>query len=275
MCTISDVFILSRSCPGGFGKVFLVRLKSHGTLHALKTIPKKDVEELQCFSQVREELLILKQMHNPFVVGLFMAFQTQDKLCFVLDYCSGGELFHRLMFIGKCDEQHAKFYVAEIVLALEYLHTLHVVYRDLKPENVMFDESGNIRITDFGCSKQNVSSAVKGASTFCGTPEYLAPEILLKREYGFAVDWWALGVLFFEMLVGVPPFYSQHQREMYQKILSASVLYPTSVSPSAKAVIAGLLNRDAYKRFGCGRKDGRDIRALDYFKVPSVSAYWL
>ena len=198
-----------------------------------------------------------------------MAFQTQDRLCFVLDYCSGGELFHRLISVGSCSEDHARFYVAEIILALEYLHSLHIVYRDLKPENVMFDESGNIRITDFGCSKQGVTSSTKGATTFCGTPEYLAPELLLKREYGLAVDWWALGVLFYEMLVGMPPFYSRHQKEMYQKILSGSALYPSTLPPGAKGVISGLLVRNPSKRLGSSKKDGREIRSLDYFKVCS------
>ena len=183
--------------------------------------------------------------------------QTQDKLFFVLDYCAGGELFFHLVCTlfcrynafhtilsksqgkaGRFPETRAKFYAAEIVLALEYVHSLDVIYRDLKPENVLLDSQGHVRLTDFGLSKEGVSDHSSGATSFCGTPEYIAPEVLLRQGHGRAVDWWSLGALLFEMLTGLPPFYSRNRQTMFEKIMQADLQCPECVSPVAQDLLS-------------------------------------
>ena len=159
-----------------------------------------------------------------------MAFQTADKLFFVLDYCSGGELFFHLGKVGRFPEVRARFYAAQITLALEYVHSLDIIYRDLKPENVLLDNKGNVRLTDFGLSKEGVSDHSTGANSFCGTPEYIAPEVLLRQGHGRAVDWWSTGALLYEMLCGLPPFYSRNREAMFEKIMRADLNFPTFIS---------------------------------------------
>ncbi len=161
------------------------------------------------------ERRIMGGIDHPFVVALRFAFQTADKLYMVTDYCRGGELFFHLKKMRTFPEPMVRFFAAELVCALSHLHSLDIVYRDLKPENVLLDAEGHVHITDFGLSKDDVSDP-RGATTFCGTPEYLAPEMLINRKsregYGKAVDWWSLGTLIFEMLTGWPPFYDKNLR---------------------------------------------------------------
>jgi serine/threonine protein kinase len=139
--------------------------------------------------------------------------------------------------------------------------------RDLKPENVLLDDGGNIRLTDFGCAKEGVSGAVSGGITFCGTPEYIAPEIVLKKSHGRAVDWWALGALLYEMLTGLPPFYSRNRDEMFEKIVAGTVLYPRFVTMDTRDVLSRLLNQNAQQRLGSADSDGQEVREHAYFKV--------
>lgn len=145
---------------------------------------------------------------------------------------------------------------------------------DLKPENVLLDDGGNIRLTDFGCAKENVTSATSGASTFCGTPEYIPPEIVLRKVHGRAVDWWALGALIYEMLTGLPPFYSRSRDEMFEKIVSASMLFPRFISTDTRDFLSKLLHRDASSRLGSGDSDGQEIKDHPYFSVTFVSCYY-
>jgi serine/threonine protein kinase len=161
----------------------------------MKVLKKENIVKRNQVEHTRTERSVLGYVRHPFVVGLQMAFQTRDKLFFVLDYCAGGELFCHLQRLGKFAEPRARFYTAELVLALAHVHALGVVYRDLKPENVLLDARGHVRLTDFGLSKEGVTLHAKGAHSFCGTPEYLAPEILARRGHGRAVDWWSLGAL--------------------------------------------------------------------------------
>ena len=172
------------------------------------------------------------------IVVLTIVFQTADKLFFVLDYCAGGELFFHLGKLGRFPEDRTKFYAAQITLALEYVHKLGVIYRDLKPENVLLDSKGNIRLTDFGLSKEGVRGHSSGASSFCGTPEDIAPEDLKRQGHGRAVDWWSLGALTYEMISGLPPFYSRNRDTMFDKIMKADISFPPFMSNEANILSA-------------------------------------
>ena len=147
------------------------------------------------------------------MVKLYYSFQNEKKLYFVLEYCPGGELFNLLSKMKRFSEDHTRFYACQLVLALEYLHSKNIIYRDLKPENVLIGADGYIKIADFGLSRMNI--VLDEATTICGTPEYLAPEIVHKKPYGKAVDWWTLGSIIYEMLVGIPPFYTQNRAELF------------------------------------------------------------
>jgi len=183
-------------------------------------------------------------------------------LYFIMDYVNGGELFYHLQKDKKFTEDRVRFYCAEIVLGLEYLHNCGVLYRDLKPENILLTEDGHICMTDFGISKEGLISDNDRTATFCGTPEYLAPEILQGKSYGKAVDWWSFGTLMFEMLTGLPPFYSQDVQEMYNKIMNDKLTFPPHVSPEARSLLTGLLERIPEKRIS----DPALIKKHPYFK---------
>jgi len=194
-----------------------------------------------------------------------MAFQSKDKLYFVLDYCAGGELFFHLGKLGTFPEARACIYTAEIVLAISYVHDLDIIYRDLKPENVLLDARGHIRLTDFGLSKEGISSSSTGAYSFCGTPEYLAPEILNRQGHGRAVDWWSLGALLYEMLTGLPPFYCRDREKLFEKIRKSELTYPRYLSPRAVSLLRGLLMRDPKRRLGSGPTDAEEIKSHPFF----------
>jgi len=200
-------------------------------------------------------------MNSPFIVQLYYAFQTIDKLYLVLDFMIGGELFFHLRKAQRFTESRAKFYIAEIILSLEYLHSKNIIYRDLKPENVLMDAEGHIKIADFGLSKQGVSYGTK-AYTFCGTPEYLAPEILKGQGHDKAVDWWSLGALLYEMLSGAPPFYSKDRNQMFRNILEKPVEMRPFFSGEAKSLLSGLLTIEPAKRLS----NPLDIKAHAFFR---------
>ena len=232
----------------------------------MKVLKKENIVKRNQVEHTRTERSVLGYVRHPFVVGLQMAFQTRDKLFFVLDYCAGGELFCHLQRLGKFAEPRARFYTAELVLALAHVHALGVVYRDLKPENVLLDQRGHVRLTDFGLSKEGVTLHAKGAHSFCGTPEYLAPEILARRGHGRAVDWWSLGALLYEMLTGLPPFYSRDREKLFEGIKNGDLGYPSHLSNDAKAVCKALLERDPAMRLGSGQGDADEIKAHAFFQ---------
>ena len=187
---------------GSFGKVILVRRKVDNTLYAMKVLQKLNIMKRNQVEHTKTERSVLGRIDHPFIVGMKFAFQSHDKLYFVLDYCAGGELFFHLGKEGKFSEERSRLYAAEIALGLQYLHGFDVIYRDLKPENVLLTHDGHIRLTDFGLSKEGISHNIHGTKSFCGTPEYLAPEILNRSGHGRGVDWWSLGALLYEMLCG-------------------------------------------------------------------------
>ena len=201
---------------------------------------------------------------SPFIVGLKFSFQTPTDLYLVTDYMSGGELFWHLQKEGRFDEKRAKFYIAELILALQHLHMHDIVYRDLKPENILLDANGHIALCDFGLCKLDMKDEDR-TNTFCGTPEYLAPELLLGQGYTKTVDWWTLGVLLYEMLTGLPPFYDENTNEMYRKILSEPLHFPGPeiVPPAAKDLLTKLLNRKPEQRLGAN--GASEIKAHPFF----------
>ncbi|MEJ1275302.1 serum/glucocorticoid regulated kinase 1 [Cricetulus griseus] len=230
--------------------VLLARHKAEEAFYAVKVLQKKAIlkkkEEKHIMS---ERNVLLKNVKHPFLVGLHFSFQTADKLYFVLDYINGGELFYHLQRERCFLEPRARFYAAEIASALGYLHSLNIVYRDLKPENILLDSQGHIVLTDFGLCKENIEHNGT-TSTFCGTPEYLAPEVLHKQPYDRTVDWWCLGAVLYEMLYGLPPFYSRNTAEMYDNILNKPLQLKPNITNSARHLLEGLLQKDRTKRLG-------------------------
>jgi len=258
--SLDDFTMLKVIGKGSFGKVMLVQHKKDGKLYAMKVLSKKKVKQNDEVEHIKSERQVLMQNTNhPFLVGLHYSFQTLTKLYFVLDYIAGGELFFHLQAARRFPEPQALFYAAEILLALEYLHSLNIIYRDLKPENVLLDADGHASLTDFGLSK----FVEKTTNTFCGTPEYLAPEVLRKQQYGVAVDWWCFGSVIYEILVGLPPFYCRDFNEMYRRILSQPVRFPPHVSENARDLIKKLLERDPKKRLGVG--GANEIKSHPFF----------
>lgn len=243
---VADFDLLAVIGKGSFGKVMQVKKKDDGEIYAMKVLRKDAIIARKQVAHTRAEKAILQKIQHPFIVNLNYAFQTEDKLYMVLDYINGGELFFHLKKEGKFPEDRVKLYAAEIAQALHHLHNLNIVYRDLKPENILIDAEGHICITDFGLSKEIKKD--EGTNTFCGTPEYLAPEVLRNQSHGVAVDWWSLGTLIFEMLTGLPPFYSQNINIMYQKILNGELKFPSFISDDAKSLLEGLLDRDPEQR---------------------------
>lgn len=260
----SDFDYLKLIGKGSFGKVFLARHRKQGGYYAVKVLQKDLIVKKKEQRHVMvERSVLLKGLQHPFLVGLHFSFQTANALYFVLDYVNGGELFYHLQREGSFPEPRSSFYAAEIALALGYLHSLNIVYRDLKPENILLDSDGHVVLTDFGLCKEGV--AVGGIMhTFCGTPEYLAPEVLQGQPYSPAVDWWGLGSVLFEMLFGLPPFYSQNKADMFENILYAPLKLPSGASQATGSLLEGLLERDISKRLG-GNLDIIELQEHSFF----------
>eukprot|EP01094_Clydonella_sp_ATCC50884_P003275 TRINITY_DN1252_c0_g1_i1.p1 TRINITY_DN1252_c0_g1~~TRINITY_DN1252_c0_g1_i1.p1 ORF type:complete len:424 (+),score=167.71 TRINITY_DN1252_c0_g1_i1:99-1274(+) len=243
---VEDFDLIAVIGKGSFGKVMQVKEKESGEIYAMKVLRKDAIIARKQVAHTKAEKSILQKIKHPFIVNLNYAFQTEDKLYMVLDYVNGGELFFHLKKEGKFSEERVRLYAAEIASALLHLHSFDIVYRDLKPENILLDSEGHICITDFGLSKEIKQD--EGTHTFCGTPEYLAPEVLKGSGHGVAVDWWSLGTLIFEMLTGLPPFYSQNINIMYQKILHGELRFPPYISEAGVSLLEGLLDRDPETR---------------------------
>uniref|UniRef100_A0A8B9JPC9 Serine/threonine-protein kinase Sgk1 n=1 Tax=Astyanax mexicanus TaxID=7994 RepID=A0A8B9JPC9_ASTMX len=249
---------------GSFGKVLLAKRKRDGKCYAIKVLQKKVILNRREQKHIMAERnVLLKNVKHPFLVGLHYSFQTTDKLYFVLDFVNGGELFFHLQKERTFPESRAKFYIAEMASALGYLHSLNIVYRDLKPENILLDFQGHIVLTDFGLCKEGISQA-DTTTTFCGTPEYLAPEVLRKQPYDNTVDWWCLGSVLYEMLYGLPPFYSRDTHEMYENILHKELPMRPGASTTAWSILQGLLEKDNTRRLGY-RDDFNEVKSHDFF----------
>ncbi|KAI9795053.1 MAG: hypothetical protein M1816_000075 [Peltula sp. TS41687] len=261
---IEDFELLKVVGKGSFGKVMQVRKHDTKRIYALKTIRKAHIISRSEVAHTLAERSVLAQINNPFIVPLKFSFQSPEKLYLVLAFVNGGELFHHLQKEQRFDVNRSRFYTAELLCALECLHGFNVIYRDLKPENILLDYSGHIALCDFGLCKLDMKDEDR-TNTFCGTPEYLAPELLLGQGYTKAVDWWTLGVLLYEMLTGLPPFYNENTNEMYRRILSEPLHFPGQdiIPVQAKDLLAKLLDRNPQRRLGAN--GASEIKAHVFF----------
>lgn len=217
----------------------------------MKSIRKDTFKTAKDKANWKIERIILEKLKSPFVVKLHYAFQTPDKVYFIVDYMPGGELFLHLRKCHRFNEKKAKFYIAQCVLALKDMHKRGIIYRDLKLENIMLDKDGNIKLTDFGLSKLGITNHTDMTYSFVGTPEYLAPEVIKGWGYSKQADWWSLGAILYEMLTGVSPFYHKNVETTLENILYKDILIPTLVTKKASNLIMKLLNRNESKRLGC------------------------
>ncbi|XP_026495247.1 ribosomal protein S6 kinase beta-2 [Nymphalis io] len=252
---------------GGYGKVFQVRKitgPDPGAYFAMKVLKKASIVRNQKdTAHTKAERNILEAVKHPFIVELVYAFQTGGKLYLILEYLSGGELFMHLEREGIFLEDTACFYLSEIILALEHLHSLGIIYRDLKPENVLLDAQGHVKLTDFGLCKEHIQEGIV-THTFCGTIEYMAPEILTRSGHGKAVDWWSLGALMYDMLIGQPPFTGDNRTKTIEKILKGKLMLPAYLTQDARDLIRRLMKRSETQRLGA--TGAAAVRGHAFFK---------
>ncbi|KAI8353335.1 camp-dependent protein kinase 7 [Blakeslea trispora] len=257
-----DDFNISRTLgTGSFGRVHLIQSKVNARYYAMKVLKKTEVIRLKQVEHTNNEKHILESVAHPFLVNMWGTFQDCNNLYMVMDYVPGGELFSVLRRSQRFPDHVAKFYAAEVILAIEYLHSKDMIYRDLKPENLLLDAQGHIKITDFGFAKYVPDITW----TLCGTPDYLAPEIIQSKGYGKAVDWWSLGVLIYEMLAGYPPFFDDDHLKLYEKILACRIKWPAYFDANAKDLLKRLLTPDLTKRYGNLKAGSDDIKRHGWF----------
>lgn len=260
--SIEDFDLLKLLGRGSFGKVMQVVKKDTKQIYALKIIRKQHIVSRLEVTHTLAERTVLARINNPFIVPLKFSFQSPEKLYLVLSFINGGELFWHLQREGKFSMDRSRFYIAELLTALESLHELNVIYRDVKPENILLDYQGHIALCDFGLCKLNMSNDDK-TNTFCGTPEYLAPELLLNQGYTRSVDWWTLGTLLYEMLTGLPPFYDDDVPSMYKKILQNPLRFPAFLEGTdAQDLLIKLLQKDPSLRLD----EASEIKSHPFFK---------
>jgi len=255
---------------GSFGRVRLVKYDGDGAFYALKILKKSEVIYLKQVEHVKTEKKLLELIHHPFIVNLKGAFQDDKNLYLMMEYIIGGEFFSHLRKAGRFPNDTSKFYAAQVTLVFEYLHELQILYRDLKPENLLLDKAGHCKVTDFGFAKK----VEYRTWTLCGTPEYLAPEIILSKGHGKAVDWWALGILTYEMLAGYPPFYDEDPLGIYQKILEGKIKFPWHFDRHSKDLIKRLLTADLTKRLGNLKAGAEDIKRHKWFSTGCEATWW-
>ena len=258
---------------GSFGRVLLVRFKSNNTLYAMKILRKDQIKLKHQEEHTKTERDLMVKINNPFIVNIKFAFQDESKLYIVSDFMQGGDMFYHLHSQKKFEEKKAKFYTIELILGLEFLHKNNMIYRDLKPENILMDSYGHIKISDFGLSKI-LDSPDEKTFTLCGTPQYLAPEIIKKKGYDKTVDWWSLGCFLYEMITGYLPFYIPKGNKINPKTYEEPLRFPPDVNPVVINLINQLLTVNPKKRLGYGEEDATKIKQHDFFKEVDWDKYW-
>uniref|UniRef100_A0A8D0DN56 Protein kinase C n=1 Tax=Salvator merianae TaxID=96440 RepID=A0A8D0DN56_SALMN len=264
---IEDLIFIRVLGKGSFGKVMLAKTKQTGYLYAIKVL-KKDVilqdDDVEC-TLTEKRILTLARSH-PFLTQLYCCFQTPDRLFFVMEFVNGGDLMFHIQKSRRFDEARARFYAAEIISALMFLHDKGIIYRDLKLDNVLLDHEGHCKLADFGMCKEGIRDGITTA-TFCGTPDYIAPEILQEMLYGPDVDWWAMGVLLYEMLCGHAPFEAENEDDLFEAILNDEIAYPSWLQEDAVAILKGFMTKNPKLRLGSSALGGEKAILLhSYFK---------
>ncbi|KAL8110207.1 hypothetical protein AgCh_026062 [Apium graveolens] len=295
--SIDDFEIIKPISRGAFGRVFLAKKRTTGDLFAIKVLKKADMVRKNAVESILAERDILIAVRNPFVVRFFYSFTCRENLYLVMEYLNGGDLYSLLRNLGCLDEDVARVYIAEVVLALEYLHSLRIVHRDLKPDNLLIAHDGHLKLTDFGLSKVGLINstddlsgpAVSGASLLeevdsqlsasqhqqdrrskrsaVGTPDYLAPEILLGTGHGTSADWWSVGVILFELIVGIPPFNAEHPQIIFDNILNRNIPWPQvpeEMSSEAADLVDRLLREDPNQRLGA--RGASEVKQHPFFR---------
>jgi protein kinase A len=254
---LSDFEKLQTVGLGSFGRVRLCRYKKKDKIYVMKILKKMEIIKQKQVDHVYSEFNILSVLNHPFIVQLVgLNFDDPKYLYFIIEYVQGGELFTLLRTRGSFSVEQAKFYAAHIITIFEYLHGKNIIYRDLKPENILINKNGYLKLTDFGFAKYLDNEKTY---TLCGTPEYLAPEIILNKGHGKPVDWWTMGILLYEMLVGIDPFSDDDPMKTYQKIIKGKINFPKDFDKNAKSLVKHLLTADTTKRFGCLKNGVKDI----------------
>ncbi|KJE91736.1 protein kinase subunit [Capsaspora owczarzaki ATCC 30864] len=270
-CKNIDSYELMRTLgTGSFGRVLLGRDKQTRAWVAVKVLKKERIVKTKQVEHVLQEKNILATVSCPFIVNMAAWFKDTRSLYIVLDFVNGGEMFTHLHHFGRFPTHVAKFYAAEVALGLEYLHNLDIIYRDLKPENLLLDAKGHVRITDFGFAKR----VYDRTWTLCGTPEYLAPEIILSKGYSHAVDWWALGILLFEMMTGHAPFTDPNPMGIYEKIVQGTIDFPKHFHADETDLIRKLCTADLTRRLGNMKDGAGGIKTHPFFKSINFDALY-
>ncbi|KAJ9662159.1 cAMP-dependent protein kinase catalytic subunit [Neophaeococcomyces mojaviensis] len=260
--TLSDFQLQRTLGTGSFGRVHLVQSKHNHRFYAIKVLKKAQVVKMKQIEHTNDERKMLQRVKHPFLITLWGTFQDSKNLYMVMDFIEGGELFSLLRKSQRFPNPVAKFYAAEVTLALEYLHAQNIIYRDLKPENLLLDRHGHVKITDFGFAKEVPDITW----TLCGTPDYLAPEVVASKGYNKSVDWWSLGILIFEMLCGFTPFWDGGSPvKIYENILKGRVKYPPYIHHDAQDLLVQLITSDLTKRLGNLHGGPADIKNHAWF----------
>ncbi|XP_030758239.1 cAMP-dependent protein kinase catalytic subunit beta-like [Sitophilus oryzae] len=262
-CTLNDYEIIRMLGAGSFGMVVLCRDKRNNKTYALKLMEKINIVKTKQLVHTAAEIKLMKNLNFTFIVDMHGFFMDNVYVGICMSFANAGDMFTHLREMKKFDETLSKFYAAQVILGFEYFHYLGVVYRDLKPENILVDNQGYLKITDLGFCKK-----IDNARTYtlCGTPEYLAPEIILSQGYNKSVDWWSMGVLIFEMAAGFAPFYAKDPMRLYEKIVSGKYSCPVHFSKSLKDLLSNMLVVDRSKRYGLLKNGTKDIKGHEWFK---------
>ncbi|KAG5363419.1 Protein kinase C-like protein [Yarrowia sp. B02] len=264
---LDDFNFLAVLGKGNFGKVMLAESKKTTNLYAIKVLKKDFIienDEVESTRSERRVFQIANRESHPFLLNLYSCFQTENRVYFVMDYVSGGDLMWHIQKEGVFKPGRAQFYAAEVLLGIKHFHDNGVIYRDLKLDNILLTRDGHVKIADYGLCKEDMDYG-RTTGTFCGTPEFMAPEILLEQRYGLAVDWWAFGVLIYQMVLGQSPFRGEDEDEIFDAILADEPRYPITLPGNCVSILTQLLTREPERRLGSGPRDAEEIMAHPYF----------